>query len=88
MPVADEPNFIHKLGRDLKVGDVVSVWWKPNGATLYSLEPYRGPLAYLFEPAGSQVGMFAKDPSPGAPKDRCPMTVDNAMSYPVVVKND
>ena len=41
-------------GKALRVGDVISVWWEPNKATITALTPYRGQLAYLFS-EGAQV---------------------------------
>lgn len=30
------------LGSELKVGDTIKVWWKPNRDVIVSLVPYRG----------------------------------------------
>lgn len=48
------------LGRDLKVGDVVTgLFWSPTHQdVITSLEPYNGPLAYLWKD-GAQIARFA-----------------------------
>lgn len=45
------------FGRELKVGDVIEVWWQPGKDQIASLEPYRGPLT-CFEPEGAQIAGF------------------------------
>ncbi len=48
-------------GRDLKVGDVLKVWWKPGRDTVTKIEPYRGPLESMFqkESEGASIAYFA-----------------------------
>jgi hypothetical protein len=58
-------------GKDLKVGDTIKVWWTPTRDTIVSLEPYRGPLGYLF-PGGAQIAGFAVGPG---------LTIDNEDLY-------
>lgn len=45
-------------GSELKVGDTIEVWWRPQRDTIVSLKPYTGPLSYLF-PKGAQIAIFA-----------------------------
>lgn len=50
------------LGKDLKVGDVVKVWWSPGFDKIVGLRPYNGRLdclkdAKLADFALYQVGM-------------------------------
>ena len=59
-------------GGDLRVGDVIEVWWQPRRDTIIELRPYRGPLANLF-PAGAQIAIFAQL--------RNGMTIDNSDIY-------
>lgn len=65
-------------GSDLKPGDAVEVWWQPNRDQIVSLEPYRGPLAYLFG-EGAQIAAFAVGPA---------MTIDNADNYNRVIPDN
>lgn len=46
------------LGKDLKVGDTIEVWWRPRRDTITNLAPYTGPLAYLFKD-GARLAEFA-----------------------------
>lgn len=47
--------------RDLKVGDVIRVWWKPGRDTITRLTPYTGPLlSDLGE--GTLIADFALNP--------------------------
>ena len=59
-------------GSELRVGDTISVWWRPNRDTITSLRPYNGKLAYLF-PTGAQLADFAIL--------RTWMTIDNGDYY-------
>lgn len=59
------------FGSDLKVGDVIEVWWTPKRDTITALEPYTGPLAYLF-PKGAQIARFAMCSG---------MTIDNGDTF-------
>lgn len=60
------------LGNALKIGDTIEVWWQPGRDTILSLQPYTGPLAYLFT-HGAQLASFALLSSG--------MTVDNGALY-------
>lgn len=73
----------HKRGSDLQVGDKVSVWWKPKGAMIKEIRPYKSSLSHLF-PEGASVGHFEKNPSPMAPKDYAPMVIDYGHHYPIM----
>lgn len=59
-------------GSDLKVGDMIEVWWHPNRDIITKLEPYKGPLAQMF-PNGAQLAEFFSL--------RVGMTVDNSDYY-------
>jgi len=72
-----------RAGRDLAIGDKVSVWWMPKGALLLEVLPYKSQLAHLFSD-GAYMGRFSKVPSPAAPKPYCDMVVDRAASYPIM----
>lgn len=63
------------LGSELRVGDVVEVWWRPNRDTITRLEPYRGVHEKLFK-QGAQIASFAIL--------RSGMTIDNADVFNVV----
>ena len=63
------------LGSELKVGDTIETVWNPNRDTILALEPYIGPLDYLFE-HGAQAASFA------LLKDG--MTIDNGDYYIVI----
>jgi hypothetical protein len=65
-------------GGDLRVGNMIEVWWKPSFDIITELTPYSGPLVYLF-PEGAQVATFAT---------KAKMTIDNADYYHVVRQND
>ena len=45
------------FGRDLQIGDVIEVWWRPYRDVIIDFEPYTGPLAYLF-PDGARIATF------------------------------
>lgn len=53
-------------GADLRVGDVIEVWWAPNRDTIIGLRPYTGPLAHLW-PHGAMLADFAQN--------KCGMTI-------------
>jgi hypothetical protein len=61
-------------GVDLRVGNMIEVWWKPGFDIITELTPYSGPLIYLF-PDGAQLATFVT---------RAMMTIDNADYYHVV----
>lgn len=46
------------LGKDLRPGDTIEVWWQPKRDTIMAIEPYTGPLAYLW-PKGAIIAKFA-----------------------------
>lgn len=49
-----------KLGKDLKVGDTIVVWWANGRDTITALRPYRGRLESLWkEHGGAQLADFA-----------------------------
>ena len=50
--------MVQKAVRDLKVGDVIEVWWQPNRDVITGIVPYAGPLAYLW-PEGAVIFHFA-----------------------------
>lgn len=60
-----------KTGAELKVGDIINVWWPPYWARITALTPYRGPLEHLF-PQGASIARFHNF---GQPRT---MTIDNA----------
>jgi hypothetical protein len=65
------------LGKHLKVGDTIAVWWKPGHDTILALEPYHGPLAYLWEAqGGARLATFAIN--------RSGMTIDPGERFTVV----
>lgn len=66
--LADADLCAIKRGSELKVGDVIEVWWKPGRDTVLSLEPYTGPLVHIF-PDGAQIASLAMLV--------CGMTIDN-----------
>ena len=49
--------MIDVMGRDLRVGDVIKVWWSPGHDKIVSLEPYRGPLTCFKD--GAAIARFA-----------------------------
>ena len=34
----------YKLGKNLKVGDIIETWWEPKCDKIIKLTPYHGPL--------------------------------------------
>lgn len=65
--------MVTKLGSELKVGDLIKVWWPPGRDRIVSLRPYTGPLANLF-PQGAQIAAF----------EFCSgMTIENHNSYQI-----
>jgi hypothetical protein len=49
---------MRKLGNDLKVGDIIKVWWKPSRDVITELKPYDGSLSYLWKD-GAKLASFA-----------------------------
>lgn len=39
--------YLHKLGKDLEVGDTIGVWWRPGWDRITALTPYEGCLDCL-----------------------------------------
>lgn len=66
------------LGRELRVGDVVRVWWREGGDMITALDPYTGPFSAVMG-EGARVARFAVY-APG-------MTIDPEMSFAVVNRN-
>ena len=52
------PKWISIPGDRLRVGMTIEVWWNPHQDTITALEPYVGPLAYLW-PDGARIAQFA-----------------------------
>jgi hypothetical protein len=48
----------YTLGRYLKVGDTIEVWWYPKRDRITDLAPHSGQNAYIFEPGGAQFIIF------------------------------
>ena len=69
------------LGGDLKVGDIIKVWWSPNEDQISKLEPYTGSLAYLF-PKGAQIATFTHIPT--GCRRPLGMTIDNDHDFELV----
>lgn len=63
---------MHKLGKDLKAGDTIKVWWYPGQDTIVKIKPYDGPLNHLF-PEGAQLTKFLIL--------KGGMTIDNSETY-------
>lgn len=55
-PNTEEGTFVS--GRDLRVGDVIETWWKPNRDTITKLEPYTGTLRHVFT-GGARCASFS-----------------------------
>mgnify|MGYP000877844733 CR=1 FL=1 len=64
-----------KNGSELRVGDIIGVWWSPRRDTITSLRPYTGPLAKHFA-HGAQLATFAINMGG--------MTIDNGERYDVL----
>lgn len=50
-------------GKDLRVGDVIEVWWQPRREQITRLEPYSGPFDFIccvarfaLSPTGMSIG--------------------------------
>ena len=51
---------MRKLGKHLKVGDTIEVWWRPGRDTILAVDAYDGPLAYVWEAqGGARLAAFA-----------------------------
>ena len=46
-----------KLGKELRVGDVIKTWWRPGRDRIARLEPYTGPLLPILG-EGTQLAAF------------------------------
>lgn len=64
-------------GSELRVGDVIDVWWQPNKDTITGLRPYKGRLESIF-PEGAQLAEFLINKSG--------MTIDNSDYYDLIVR--
>lgn len=64
-------------GSELRIGDVIDVWWSPNRDTIIDLKPYKGRLAYCF-PEGAQLAEFLIN--------KGGMTIDNSDYYKLLVR--
>lgn len=51
------PQYI--TGDALRVGDTISVWWKPGQDTIINLIPYEPPVTMDLPPGRYQVAVFA-----------------------------
>jgi hypothetical protein len=49
---------MYTLGKHLKVGDTIEVWWQPKRDTITNMTPHSGKNAYIFEPGGAQFFTF------------------------------
>lgn len=54
----DEIKPVLLCGHELRVGDVIDVWWEPNRDTITKLVPYEGPLKTTVLP-GARLADFA-----------------------------
>jgi hypothetical protein len=50
----------YKSGKDLVIGDRISVYWRPRGAALLHKLPYKSRMKVF--PEGSFIGAFEKAP--------------------------
>lgn len=49
-----------KLGKQLKIGDTIKVWWGNGRDTITALRPYNGALAHLWaKEGGARLADFA-----------------------------
>ncbi len=64
---------------DLKVGDKVSVWWKPKGAVVIALLPYRGRFNFVHG-----IARISRDPTPMAPNPYAEMSLTDGMTFPIM----
>ena len=46
-------------GRDLKVGDVIEIWWRPGRDRIVQLTPYSGVFQNDLDFSGARVARFA-----------------------------
>lgn len=68
------------LGKHLKVGDTVEVWWHSGRDTILALAPYHGPLAYLWEAqGGALLATFALN--------KVGMTIDPGERFTVIASS-
>jgi hypothetical protein len=48
------------LGKNLRVGDTIEIWWRPGRDTITRLTPYTGPLRNLWDcHGGARLAEFA-----------------------------
>ena len=50
-------------GRRLKPGTRVKTWFMPDGTNVLTVEPYNGPLAYLWPEGARIIGFNSRTPS-------------------------
>jgi len=69
------------LGRDLRVGDTIEVWWQPGRDTITSLYPYKGPLFFHWQyEGGARVAKFGIN--------KTGMTIEPQVWFTVVARTD
>lgn len=69
------------LGKHLKQGDTIAVWWGAGRDTITDLAPYTGPLRYLWDDqGGAQLAAFALNP--------VGMTIEPMCRYTVLHRQD
>lgn len=76
---------MRKLGKNLKVGDTIKVWWSSyvgqrKGATdtITKIIPYTGPIQYIFN-KGARLAWFQFNAVVG-------MTIENDAYYEIIDK--
>lgn len=62
-------------GTELKVGDIIEVWWKPGHEQIITLEPYTGPFDFVCSTA--KFGIFPLG-----------MSITRDESYEVINRHD
>lgn len=62
------------FGSELRVGDVIEVWWAPRRDQILSLAPYHGPIAHVFK-SGASTASFAVGPG---------MTIDHGDLFTLI----
>jgi hypothetical protein len=67
------------LGKHLKVGDVIEVWWQPGRDRITNLKPYKGSLSHIWNGearlasfAISKIGMTIEPDAPYYKVDELP----------------
>jgi hypothetical protein len=67
------------LGKDLVIGDVLSVWFEPYKVTISELTPYEGTLKHLWAPDTARTARFKET--------MLKMTVEPDMNFEVYSKS-